>query len=78
MQVDEAGNIDLLCENDMEVILEQIYEHSPKSVILDSIQTVSLSGVPGSHGSVSQVTLFSNIAARYLHSALPISAALCS
>jgi predicted ATP-dependent serine protease len=57
MQVDESGNIDLLCDNDMDLILERIYEQSPKAVILDSIQTVSLNGVSGSNGSVSQVPI---------------------
>jgi predicted ATP-dependent serine protease len=57
MQVDESANIDLLCDNDMDLILERIYEQSPKAVILDSIQTVSLNGVSGSNGSVSQVPL---------------------
>lgn len=55
LQVEDGGNVDVLCENDMEVILERIHECKPKAVILDSIQTVSLSDVSGANGSVSQV-----------------------
>jgi len=48
-------NLLLLCETDMDAILEAIRTEKPDVVIVDSIQTVSLSEVASSPGSVTQV-----------------------
>ncbi len=48
-------NVLLLCETDMDVILDTIRTEKPDVVIVDSIQTVSLSEVASSPGSVTQV-----------------------
>lgn len=48
-------NLLLLCETDMDAILETIRAEKPDVVIVDSIQTVSLSEVASSPGSVTQV-----------------------
>lgn len=60
LQVDDCGRVDVLCENDMDAILEVLHERRPKVAILDSVQTVSLADVSGSNGSVSQVRPASN------------------
>ncbi len=48
-------NLLLLCETDMDAILEAVRSEKPDVVIVDSIQTVSLSEVASSPGSVTQV-----------------------
>lgn len=48
-------NLLLLCETDMDAVLEAIRTEKPDVVIVDSIQTVSLSEVASSPGSVTQV-----------------------
>mgnify|MGYP003299582737 CR=1 FL=1 len=48
-------NLLLLCETDLGTILESIRTEKPDIVIMDSIQTVSLSDVASSPGSVTQV-----------------------
>lgn len=48
-------NLLLLCETDMDAILDAIRTEKPNVVIVDSIQTVSLSDVTSSPGSVTQV-----------------------
>ena len=48
-------NLLLLCETDMDAVLEAIRAEKPDVVIVDSIQTVSLSEVASSPGSVTQV-----------------------
>ncbi len=48
-------NLLLLCETDMDTILETVRAEKPDIVIVDSIQTVSLSDVASSPGSVTQV-----------------------
>ncbi len=48
-------NLLLFCETDMDAILEAIRAEKPDIVIVDSIQTVSLSEVASSPGSVTQV-----------------------
>jgi predicted ATP-dependent serine protease len=53
--LDDAGRVDILCENSMDAILAVLHERRPKLVILDSVQTVSLADVTGSNGSISQV-----------------------
>ena len=45
----------LLCETDMDAVLEAIRQNKPDMVIVDSIQTVSLADVASSPGSVTQV-----------------------
>ncbi|XP_068652461.1 uncharacterized protein [Aristolochia californica] len=45
----------LYSSTDIEDILEKIHVLSPQAVIVDSIQTVYLRGVPGSAGSITQV-----------------------
>ncbi|CAN6456867.1 unnamed protein product [Victoria cruziana] len=45
----------LYSSTDIEDILEKIQSLTPRALIVDSIQTVYLKGVPGSAGSVSQV-----------------------
>ena len=51
----DNGELLLLCETDMDVILNAITTEKPDIVIIDSIQTVSLADVPSSPGSVTQV-----------------------
>ncbi len=48
-------NLLLLCETDMDTILNAIRAEKPDIVVIDSIQTVSLSEVASSPGSVTQV-----------------------
>ena len=48
-------NVLLLCETDMDAILDAIRTQTPDVVIVDSIQTMSLSDVASSPGSVTQV-----------------------
>ena len=50
-----GSNLLLLCETDMDTILETIRAERPDIVIVDSIQTVSLADVASSPGSVTQV-----------------------
>ncbi len=45
----------LLCENDMNVITNEIKRYQPKLIILDSIQTVYLPEITSAPGSVSQL-----------------------
>lgn len=51
----KGENIFLLAETNLEVILSQIEELSPRLVVIDSIQTVYLSEVDTAPGSVTQV-----------------------
>ncbi|MBR2406056.1 MAG: DNA repair protein RadA [Clostridia bacterium] len=51
----DKGELLLFCETDMDVILNAITTEKPDIVIIDSIQTVSLSEVASSPGSVTQV-----------------------
>jgi len=51
----KGENIYLLAETNLEVILSQIEELSPRLVVIDSIQTVYLSEVDTAPGSVTQV-----------------------
>ncbi len=50
-----SGELLLLCETDMTVILQAMTAEKPDIVIVDSIQTVSLPEVASSPGSVTQV-----------------------
>ena len=51
----DNGDLLLLCETDMNVILSTMVSEKPDIVIVDSIQTVSLAEVSSSPGSVTQV-----------------------
>ncbi len=51
----DNGDLLLLCETDMSVILNAMVTEKPDIVIVDSIQTVSLSELSSSPGSVTQV-----------------------
>ncbi len=48
-------NLYLMCETDVATILDQVQAEKPDLLIIDSIQTVSLSTVSSSPGSVTQV-----------------------
>ena len=50
-----SDNVYILCETDMETIMEHFRIDSPDLVIIDSIQTMSLSGIVSSPGSIAQV-----------------------
>lgn len=52
---DENTNLDILCETSLDNILETMQSLCPRLVIVDSIQTISLSGVESSPGSIVQV-----------------------
>ena len=51
----DNGDLLLLCETDMDVILNAMTTEKPDIVIVDSVQTVSLSEISSSPGSVTQV-----------------------
>lgn len=51
----EGGNVLLTCATDAEEIYETILSEKPDVVVVDSIQTVSLSSIASSAGSVTQV-----------------------
>ncbi len=50
-----TDNLYLMCETDVNLILDQVAQEKPDLLIIDSIQTVSLSTVSSSPGSVTQV-----------------------
>ncbi len=50
-----GDNISLLCETDMDAILDTMRTKKPDMVVIDSIQTVSLAEISSSPGSVTQV-----------------------
>lgn len=50
-----GDNISVLCETDMDTILDAMRAQKPDMVVVDSIQTVSLSEISSSPGSVTQV-----------------------
>lgn len=50
-----SDNLYVLCETDVETILEHFRTDRPNLVIIDSIQTMNLAGVTSSSGSVTQV-----------------------
>ncbi len=50
-----GDNISVLCETDMDTILDTMRTQKPDMVIVDSIQTVSLADIASSPGSVTQV-----------------------
>lgn len=50
-----SDNLFVLCETDVQAILEAMYTQKPDILIIDSIQTMSLSDIASSPGSVTQV-----------------------
>ena len=50
-----SDNLYVLCETDVQAILEAMYAQKPDILIVDSIQTMSLQDVSSSPGSVTQV-----------------------
>lgn len=50
-----TDNVYLLCETDVETILNHVHIEKPDILIVDSIQTVSLADISSSPGSVTQV-----------------------
>ncbi len=50
-----GDSISLLCETDMDAILDTMRTQKPDMVVIDSIQTVSLAEISSSPGSVTQV-----------------------
>lgn len=50
-----SDNLYVLCETDVQAILEAMYSQKPDILIVDSIQTMSLSEITSSPGSVTQV-----------------------
>ncbi|SET00250.1 DNA repair protein RadA [Prevotella sp. kh1p2] len=51
----EAGNVQILCETNLEHIFSNIKDVRPELVIVDSIQTISTEEVESSPGSITQV-----------------------
>ncbi len=51
----DSGKLLLLCETDVDTILETVRAEKPDILVVDSIQTVSLADVASSPGSVTQV-----------------------
>ena len=51
----DSGSLLLLCETDVDTILETVRAENPDILVVDSIQTVSLADVASSPGSVTQV-----------------------
>ena len=51
----DSGNLLLLCETDVDTVLETVRAEKPDVLVVDSIQTVSLADVASSPGSVTQV-----------------------
>jgi len=49
------NNISILCENNLENILETLISHNPKLVIIDSISVITSSNINSSSWSISQV-----------------------
>lgn len=54
-------NLELLCDIDMEAICDYIRSDKPNLVIIDSIQTVGISGLSSSSGSVTQIRECTNL-----------------
>ncbi len=51
----DSGNVLLLCETDVEAIIETLHTEKPDILIVDSIQTMSLTEIASAAGSVTQV-----------------------
>ncbi|HIW74830.1 MAG TPA: DNA repair protein RadA [Firmicutes bacterium] len=65
----DSDNLYVLCETDMETVLEHFRADAPDLVIVDSIQTMNLAGVASSSGSVTQVRECTNAIMREAKSA---------
>lgn len=50
-----SDNLYVLCETDVDTVLEAMYSQKPDILIVDSIQTMSLADISSSPGSVTQV-----------------------
>ncbi|MBQ2693300.1 MAG: DNA repair protein RadA [Clostridia bacterium] len=59
-----SENLLVLCETDVEVITEQVNAKKPDIVIIDSIQTMTLSELSSSAGSITQVRECTNLLLR--------------
>ena len=57
----DTPNLELLCDVDMEAICDYIRSDKPNLVIIDSIQTVGISGLSSSSGSVTQIRECTNM-----------------
>ena len=57
----DSGNIYVMSENDAEIVTEQIRTQKPDVVIVDSIQTMTLSELTSSAGSITQVRECTNL-----------------
>lgn len=57
----DSGNLYLLAETDCEAICDVIIKEKPEIVIIDSIQTMSISSLSSSQGSVTQVRECTNL-----------------
>lgn len=60
----KTGNLKILCETDTQYLCEYIRSSSPGVVIVDSIQTMNISELSSSTGSVTQVRESANLFAR--------------
>lgn len=59
-----SDNLSVMCETDAEKIAEYIHSEKPEIVIIDSIQTMNISEVSSSPGSISQVRECTNLLMR--------------
>ena len=57
----DSGNLYLLAETDCEAICDVIIKEKPEIVIIDSIQTMSISSLSSAQGSVTQVRECTNL-----------------
>lgn len=57
----DSGNLYLLSETDCEAVCKAVAKEKPEIVIIDSIQTMNISGVSSASGSVTQVRECSNM-----------------
>ena len=64
-----SDNLYILCETDVDTVLEHFRLDAPDLVIIDSIQTMNLAGVASSSGSVTQVRECTNAIMRVAKSA---------
>lgn len=60
----DSGKFTLLCETDAECIAETIRTAKPDVAVIDSIQTMNISSLPSSTGSVTQVRECTNLFTR--------------
>ena len=60
----QGENLSILCETDVETILETMRQEKPDIMIIDSIQTMNFAQVSSSPGSVTQVRESTNIIMR--------------